>query len=354
MGAATCPTCAEPVISGDQFCEACGNDLPVEVAEAPRPDSAPTAPDPEADLLGGATSTSRLAAEPCDCGGHYDGNWCDTCGKRRPDPRDHQEVDLVAAAVASDKGHRYARNEDAFALDVTDDRVLAVVCDGVGSTTDPEVASALASDAALAWLRADPTDLVGAHRTADDAVRTHAYVPKGDHGSPSCTFLAATVVDGTVNVASLGDCRAYWLPLDQESLVVTDDDSWAREQTRSGAMSWDEARADRRANVITRWLGKDADPTWEPEVVTLDVEGPGHLLLCSDGLWNYLPRPEEMAKAVLDIGLDAPPRVIAAALVQHALAAGGHDNVTVVVVPLPLGAPPVIPTPSTSPQEATP
>ncbi len=356
MSDATCPTCAEPVIAGDQFCEACGNDLPAEVAGAPRPEQAPTAQDPEVELLGGATSTTRIAAAPCECGGQYEGNWCNTCGGRRPDPRDHQEVDLGIAAVASDKGRRYARNEDAFALEATPDRVLAVICDGVGSTVDPEAASALASEAALAVLRHDPTALVKAHRAADDAVRTHDFTAKPDLGSPSCTFLAASVVGSTVQVASLGDCRAYWLPVDGEAVVVTDDDSWAREQTRGGHMTWDEARADRRANVITRWLGRDADPAWEPEVTTLTIDGPGHLLLCSDGLWNYLPRPEEMAKAVLDIGEDAPPSVIAGALVQHALAAGGHDNVTVVAVPLPLSVPaPSAPLPDdTTPDDTTP
>ncbi len=335
---ATCPACHEPVVPGDQFCEACGADLPAEVATAERPDAAPAPEDPEAELLGGATSTTRLAAEQrCDCGGRFDGDWCDSCGARRPDPRDHQEVDLgPVAAVASDKGRRYARNEDAFALDVGPGRVLAVVCDGVGSTVDPEVASALASEAALEHLRAAPDDLAGAHAAAQAAVVTHDFTPKPDLGAPSCTFLAATAVGTHVRIASLGDCRGYWLADDGEPAVVTRDDSWARAAAEQGLMSWEEARADRRANVITRWLGRDADPSWSVEVTDVVADEPGLLVLCSDGLWNHAPEPVDLAAVVAGVGAQASPLAIATHLVQHALDAGGHDNITVVVVRLPL------------------
>lgn len=352
--AAVCPNCAEPVVPGDQFCEACGKDLPVEVAAAERPADAPPAQSPEHEA--GYTEVVRPPAAACEsCGGTFVDGWCDTCGAKEPDPRDHQEVDHgIAGAITSDKGLRYARNEDGFADHVAADLRVVVVCDGVGSTVDPEVASQTASRVALTRLVESPADHVAAHRAADDAVRDLDWTPRPEAGSPSCTYLAATVEGTTVRVASLGDCRAYWLPDDGDPVLVTVDDSWAQEQADLGAMTLEEAMADRRAHVITRWLGRDAQPDWEPELVELDASAGGLLLLCSDGFWNYAPDPDLVAEQVAKAGPDATPLEVSQHLVAHAIEQGGHDNVTVAVLPVPVprAEPPTEPASTPEPASA--
>jgi serine/threonine protein phosphatase PrpC len=76
-------------------------------------------------------------------------------------------------------------------------------------------------------------------------------------------------------------------------------------------------------------------------VATFRPAGPGTLLVCSDGLWNYFPAAGDLA-ALLAGGPGGPadPLDTARTLVRHALEAGGRDNITVAVIPIPLPSPP--------------
>jgi PPM family protein phosphatase len=65
-------------------------------------------------------------------------------------------------------------------------------------------------------------------------------------------------------------------------------------------------------------------------VQAITADGPGSLLLCSDGLWNYLPAAEDIARFC--VGAEAT--AAANALVEFALQAGGQDNITVAVIPI--------------------
>lgn len=324
-----CPNCGAAAVAGDRFCEACGADLPyteplavaVPAGEEASPDAAP-AP------LG-------VPGRPCvSCGADpsqiVDG-YCGVCGMKQPARRDHIEATDVGVAAVSDRGRRHHRNEDAFALHGADPDapIVAIVCDGVSTTVNPDLASQAAADAALAVLLAAPDDLVGAHAAAQAAATAVPGEPQPpDLGWPSCTFLAGVVDAGGATLATLGDCRAFWLPAEGEALTLTEDDSWAAEKIASGALTPEEAYAHPLSHTITRWLGHDADPAWQPRVARFDAPGPGRILLTSDGLWNYAPTGPEVAAAA---GAGAPLEV-ARRLVDFANAAGGHDNITVVVI----------------------
>src|SRR5207248_1912510 len=87
-----------------------------------------------------------------------------------------------------------------------------------------------------------------------------------------------------------GDSRAYWLARPdaaEPARLVTADHSWAAQMVAAGVLDEAAAMRDPRAHAITRWLG--AGGSTEAEVATLHPAGEGALLLCSDGLWNYLP-----------------------------------------------------------------
>jgi serine/threonine protein phosphatase PrpC len=88
----------------------------------------------------------------------------------------------------------------------------------------------------------------------------------------------------------------------------------------------------RGAHTLTRWLGADseAQPWSESAVQTITAVGPGCLLLCSDGLWNNLPDAADIARFCS--GTDAA--AAARALTQFALDAGGHDNITIAIIPI--------------------
>jgi serine/threonine protein phosphatase PrpC len=82
------------------------------------------------------------------------------------------------------------------------------------------------------------------------------------------------------------------------------------------------------AHTITRWLGRDADPAWTPRLSQFRPDGPGRLVLCSDGLWNYAETAAEVAAAAAA----GEPLEVATRLVDFANGKGGHDNITVIVI----------------------
>ncbi|HSF97318.1 MAG TPA: protein phosphatase 2C domain-containing protein, partial [Ornithinibacter sp.] len=268
------------------------------------------------------------------------------CGTAAARPRDHfTEQPAPWVAAVCDRGIRHHRNEDAVALAAATSpavRAVLVVCDGVSTSTDSDVASLAAARAARDVLAqsqprglgtpessvaATARALVTAADAANDAVIAHTAQ---DAASPaSCTFVAA-VVDGPVLVVGwVGDSRAYWLPDAGGPLLLTTDDSFAADQIALGV---DRAVAENgpHAHAITRWLGSDA-PDHTPRTVTVDLDVPGWVLVCSDGLWNYCSAPEDLA-GLLGATMDtvgAQPLPLATALVQWANVQGGRDNITV-------------------------
>ncbi len=356
-----CPSCAAVALAADRFCESCGATL--NPTEDPGPAPAPTA-DPEAD----ASQPAPGACVQCGAGPELVGGdgYCQQCGFKQPSPRDHQEIDLKAVAGVTDRGLHHRRNEDAMALAwVVEPTVVAVVCDGVSTSIDPDMASQAAVDAAAEVLaeavRHRPDQLeqatVDAIASAQAAVTSLVYEPEGQLPAPSCTFVSAVVHGGRATLGWLGDSRAYWLGPPHPQRLTTDD-SWATEMAATGSMTEGEAEADPRAHSITRWIGADA-PDGQPHVTTFVPAGPGTLLLCSDGLWNYAPdadRIAELAGAVAVGGADgpdgpegpsgslaggtAPALSVARHLTHFALDSGGRDNITIIVIPIDPAGPP--------------
>jgi serine/threonine protein phosphatase PrpC len=150
--------------------------------------------------------------------------------------------------------------------------------------------------------------------------------------SPACTIVSAVATEGEVTIGWVGDSRAYWFPDERSgSERLTLDDSWAARMVEAGLMPEAEAYADPRAHAITGWLGADAVEV-EPHTVAFKPDAPGVVLVCTDGLWNY----EESAAALAAVvPADARTRPLEAAqeLVRFACARGGHDNITVAVLP---------------------
>ncbi|MEU8915029.1 PP2C family serine/threonine-protein phosphatase [Streptomyces nigrescens] len=281
---------------------------------------------------------------------------CAHCGHARPRPRDHMEYEIGGIAAVSDRGHRHHRNEDFFALRAAalpdgTPAVVAVVCDGVSSATRPDEASSAASEAAGEALQASlprgthPAqamhEAILAASSAVDALASDPSLVHDEHrqqNAPACTFVGAVVGGGLLTVGWVGDSRAYWIPNDRTAppARLTEDDSWAAQMVANNLMSEAEANADERAHAITGWLGADAYEV-EPHTATFKPDGPGVVVVCTDGLWNYAESAEQMA-AVLPYDAPARPLNGARTLVTHALDGGGHDNVTVALVPFPAPA----------------
>ncbi|HEX4288390.1 MAG TPA: protein phosphatase 2C domain-containing protein [Trebonia sp.] len=268
--------------------------------------------------------------------------------------RDHMEEDLGQVAGVSDRGLRHSRNEDAMHFAVADTDAgpvaVAIVCDGVSSAPRPDEASWTAVNAGITLLaegaeRGDDPETVS--RTAVKAAGRALTELAGPDGAPASTYVSAIVEQGQVTVCWLGDSRAYWLapnapapagPNDTIDITggsrrVTRDDSLAEEIVAAGLATMDEAMASPQAHVITRWLGADL-PEPQPHVEQFSPTGPGVLLLCSDGLWNYRPEAAELAAMAMPAA-QTRPLDAAADLAKFALDSGGLDNITVVIIPFP-------------------
>ena len=323
--AAHCPACGERVEPAHRFCENCGENLFVRATPA-----------------GGA---ARPVPPDCAaCGGAVgEDGFCEDCGRARVAGRDRMEFDLGLVAGVSDRGRVRERNEDSMAFATVGRReapqaVVAIVCDGVGSTRRSDEASQAAVDTGLERI----ADCLRAGKEAEESIvdgvaaAQAAVALLGEPGStelaPSCTFVSVIATAEEITVGWIGDSRAYWLAGERSRQLTVDDTLYARLR----ANGWSEEEASKNPNglALARWLGADADRD-PPNVAAFRADGPGHIVVCSDGLWNYVPAAEGMAALVSE----RPPRVIAAELTAFALDAGGGDNVTVVVLPYPLAEP---------------
>jgi serine/threonine protein phosphatase PrpC len=151
---------------------------------------------------------------------------------------------------------------------------------------------------------------------------------------------SAVAAPGDVTLCWLGDSRAYWLAqTESDSVQLTRDDSVAGGMVEAGLATEEAAMALPHAHVLTRWLGGEAadlngDPGRAAHVEQFSPPGPGVLLVCSDGLWNYLPDAAELARLALPQAL-TDPLGAANDMVRFAIAAGGIDNITAVLIPYP-------------------
>jgi protein phosphatase len=233
-----------------------------------------------------------------------------------------------AAAAATDCGRKRPSNEDAFGYSV--EHGVYVVCDGMGGAAAGEVASSLAVDEMLRLLTGRDTaqplvdDAEAAVACANAAIFSRAQHSRSLSGMGT-TLVSLLAEERRVWMINVGDSRGYRMRgahLEQ----ITLDHSLVEEQVRLGRMNRQEALRSPFRNVITRALGTQSAVT--PDIFELEIE-PGDLfLLCSDGLTRELT--DAQMESVLKLELPLPE--LCARLVAAANDAGGHDNITCVLV----------------------
>jgi protein phosphatase len=258
-------------------------------------------------------------------------------------------TDLVryAAAAVSDVGSKRASNEDAFGLSA--EYGVYVVCDGMGGAAAGEIASSMAVDEMLRRLsaRAVPgaesallEDVIDeAIRAANEAIHSRAMNDLQLSGMG--TTLVGLVTEGRrVLVFNVGDSRCYLMstlspepsgqepstPGQRKLVQISLDHSLVEEQVRMGRMTHEEALHSNYRNVITRALGTQAEV--EPDIFELEAAPGDIFLLCSDGLTGEVS--DEQIESML--AADLPLEEHCIRLVDAANQAGGHDNITCLLV----------------------
>lgn len=277
-------------------------------------------------------------------------NFCEECGAplrppevdptARPyDARAHLEYTAGSElAAVTDRGLRHPHNEDACALGRAPDTAWLVVCDGVSRSHRPAEAAELAANACLDALLAGrglPESLAAAE------ARVRALSDEGaaptELDPPACTVVAAGVRGRHVDLAWLGDSRAYFVGSVGPALTLTRDHSWAVEEVAAERLTSAQARTHPLAACVLRTLGGQRGPEGlpdAPEFAAFDAPSPGWLLLCTDGWWRYHPDPALLARVFRAADRDTAGSAeallaLARVLVQTACRCGGRDNVTV-------------------------
>jgi serine/threonine protein phosphatase PrpC len=270
--------------------------------------------------------------------------FCEQCGARVADQapageNDRIELDLGVAAAVSDRGKVHRRNEDSFHVEVADERgVAVVVCDGTSTASAGNTAARDAAKAAGAVLsdaleqsdRDATTAMTDAIKAAGGAVQEVEWTTRTDRVNPSCTLVSALQRGNEVVIGWVGDSRAYWIDA-EETRQLTVDDSLGQEGIERGMLTPQQAAASPVFHAITHWVGPDS-PQRPPRLISIIADRPGRLLLCTDGLWNYVSTVPELTDLLAELPEEASPLSVARALTDAALARGGEDNITVAVI----------------------
>jgi serine/threonine protein phosphatase PrpC len=230
----------------------------------------------------------------------------------------------------TDVGLKRDINQDAILVD--HDLNLYIVADGMGGHKGGEVASALAVESVQEVIAKRSTDpklsprrvLSEAYREASSRIHHKSTFENPELMGMGTTMVLMWAHRGRLYFGNVGDSRAY-LWSNPYLWQLTEDHSLINEQVRAGVITEEEAPHVVGRNVITRSVGFEKD-------VMVDVlerePGPGDLyLLCSDGL-SSLVQPDRLHE-LLKV---TPPEDAVAKCIKEAKAAGGDDNISVIVI----------------------
>ena len=229
---------------------------------------------------------------------------------------------MLSFGSRTDIGCVRKHNEDSLVVSPP----LYAVADGMGGHAAGEIASEIAVNtlAEYAPNSLDAEALGNAVIEANKEVIAASHDGRGREGMGT-TMTAAMLEGERLVIAQVGDSRAYLLHKG-ELQQLTRDHSLMADMIEAGQLTEEEARTHPNRSVITRALGSDSN--MQADLYEINVETNDRLLLCSDGLSGMLT-DDEIKDVLVRIG-DA--QRCANMLVNKAIAAGGHDNVTVIVV----------------------
>ncbi len=237
----------------------------------------------------------------------------------------------------TDRGKVRAENQDSFAIERIESRecLAAVVCDGMGGENAGSIASTLASKIFISYFvdrimasRARNPDLkrhmVNACKKANDIVYSYSCFST-DYTGMGTTLVAASMIGNQAVIANVGDSRAYHISR-KRIVQITKDHSYVQTLIDKGILTPEQAKRHPKKNSIMRALG--VDETVECDIFTQKMAKGERILLCSDGLTNFLT-DEEIFKTSQQYKL---PEEFSRQLVDMVLERGASDNVTAVVL----------------------
>jgi PPM family protein phosphatase len=222
----------------------------------------------------------------------------------------------------SDTGRARRANEDAFFAHAP----VFAVADGMGGAQAGEVASRTVVDCLRRGLPdgGSPEERLAALAEEANGLIHRKAAEDEQRAGMGTTLTAAYVDEDAVSFGHVGDSRAY-LFRDARLQQLTNDHSLVGEMVRRGKLTAEQAEEHPQRSIITRALGPE--PAVEVDHMTTYARDGDVFLLCSDGLTSMLS-DEQIGRTLID----APDlRAAGHALIDAANAAGGRDNITVIL-----------------------
>ncbi len=238
----------------------------------------------------------------------------------------------------TDKGKKRASNQDCFCVKTIGEYLMAVVCDGMGGVDGGNVASEMACE----YYSERLSDSI--HSVDDPALLTEDTLERFITNSVSkanfevhreaerkcelrdmgTTLVSCLISQNRALIANVGDSRLYFV---SRSMIrqITKDHSLVQTLLDANAITEAQAKNHPNKNIITRAIGVDRQI--ECDIYKEDLSS-GYLLLCSDGLSNYMN--EEHFLAILNARASLKSKC--EALVSYANECGGADNITAILI----------------------
>jgi protein phosphatase len=234
----------------------------------------------------------------------------------------------------TDVGMERDNNEDYFLINLP--KNLFIVADGMGGHNAGEVASLNATEAVNDHFTPEIlADIKGDKIKINDELNDCLYIANqkilsmaennASYQGMGCTLVVALVETGALHLGHVGDTRAYLCNGNGINLLTTDH-SKVMALVKAGQMTLAEARLSPMKNELSQAIGSPVPI--EPDYNYHALKNGDKILLCSDGLWDMLA-DEEIYAVVNQV---QPAKSICEELIKRANDAGGHDNITVVLL----------------------
>ena len=232
----------------------------------------------------------------------------------------------------TDIGAARHSNQDTFFIEnLSDDTILAIVCDGMGGAKAGNIASENAVTMISDYVFKSYSPKMNAFAISDllknavvsANIEIYQLAAKNDMLKGMGTTVVAALIRGNdVVVCHVGDSRAY--VMNDELSQITRDHSVVQSLVESGKLTPEEAMVHPEKNVITKALGVEADIM--PDCCEFTIRDNDKILLCTDGLTNFV-EPKDISQILKNNNVQDA----AVALIDKANSNGGGDNITVVV-----------------------
>lgn len=233
----------------------------------------------------------------------------------------------------TDVGKVRSNNQDSFRIEYTDEFTIGIVCDGMGGAAGGSTASNTACETFSRFVREQlesgvvSDDFEEMLRKGVEKANEKVYnVSRSDKdlegmGTTLCAFITDTK---NVWAISIGDSRLYMFS-GGKAYQLSHDHSYVQVLIDSGAITKEESRNHPNKNIITRAVGTQKEVECDTFVMPFSMDG---LLLCSDGLTNYVT-DDELGELFCQYSNEI--ETLADTYIDKANAGGGGDNITVLI-----------------------